>query len=527
MHMSKPKAYAGRVVFDHLPKTGGSAIASWLTRELGNGCISPHIDGEHRDLIRQFGGQYSVLCGHVSFAPNDAHDPRYSYVTLFREPLDRSLSWLYFVLTNHDDHARRALVPAVRRFLDSDGADLDDILRPHLCNPYVEHFCRLGGDGRHDDATRLAQALAALEQYAVIGLHDRMPRFIDDLSALLGLHGTQALERINVTASRPRVDGIPAPLRERLTAMNQLDLRLYRSVQDLAPRTVTPITPAVPPQPYTLADPYRRETGDLRFGPVALREGSEVESGTAVHLDLELWAARRIPRLLLGLHIKDSTGRLAYGVHSGMLQRLTQGLNAGLHHLSFGLRLALPVGRYTAGLAVVEQLDDGTQHDLAWHEQLCAFEVCLPHNAAFIGYADQSAQLVVEHPLQDSVIAEAPGALRTRSAPAGMRCRQRYRIDVALRQNSAQTWRRGGPRPVLLSYHWLDAQGNVRVFDGLRTALPAGGLPPGVVLDWHAEVEAPHEPGTYTLVLTMLQESVAWFEHLGFDPARLTIQVTP
>ncbi len=39
------------------------------------------------------------------------------------------------------------------------------------------------------------------------------------------------------------------------------------------------------------------------------------------------------------------------------------------------------------------------------------------------------------------------------------------------------------------------------------------------------QVQAPPSPGDYQLVLTLVQEQVAWFEALGFMPGRHPLQV--
>lgn len=557
--MRQLNAYSGRVLFDHLPKTGGSAIAAWLERELGSGCVSPHIDGEHQALIRQFGGQYSVLCGHVSYTKGEDIDPRYRYATLLREPVDRILSWLYFVLTNHTDTELRGLVPLVRRFLDSDGAELHERLREHLSNTYVEHFCRLLGDGTEDAPRRLHNALAALRRYDVVGIYADMPRFLAAMGALLQLPAPRELARINVTVSRPGRQQISAALRARLVELNQLDLQFYEAAcametqamaaplsalvappwtalasapgaASMSELVATPLAKTTPWQRYERAPAHERRTDQLTIGPVRLREGPSVDAGATVHFDLELRAARAIPQLLLGIHLKDSASQLAYGVHSGMLRQLQAGLDAGRHRVSYRLQLALPAGKYTAGFAVVEILADG-QRELAWHDNLCSFEVGLPAERRFLGYADLSARLLFNAapPLgdtaNDAAIEHAPGGLQPRSAPAAIRCGHRQRIDVNVANLGASAWHSGGQRPVMLSYHWLDADGAMVLFDGVRTPLPDGGLVPGGRSAWHIDVDAPAQPGEHTLVLTALQERVGWFEQMGFEPARLPVRV--
>ena len=60
-----------------------------------------------------------------------------------------------------------------------------------------------------------------------------------------------------------------------------------------------------------------------------------------------------------------------------------------------------------------------------------------------------------------------------------------------------------------------------------RLALPAfeDGVLPDRAHNVEMVVEAPADPGIYILVLTLVQEFVAWFEDAGFDAARLPVDV--
>ena len=121
--MTKSHIFAGRVIFDHLPKTAGQAINSWLTKELGSGCVTPNLIGDHQNLIKRYGGEYSVISAHIHFL-GDGLDPRYHYITNLREPLDRALSWLFFVYKNHEAEQLPGLWKLVERFVVSEGEDL-------------------------------------------------------------------------------------------------------------------------------------------------------------------------------------------------------------------------------------------------------------------------------------------------------------------------------------------------------------------------------------------------------------------
>jgi hypothetical protein len=67
------------------------------------------------------------------------------------------------------------------------------------------------------------------------------------------------------------------------------------------------------------------------------------------------------------------------------------------------------------------------------------------------------------------------------------------------------------PFPVHLSYHWMRGEEAI-VFDGLRTRL-ATAVEPGESRSVLQQVMAPSEPGTYDLVLTLVQEGQFWLDH--------------
>jgi hypothetical protein len=70
------------------------------------------------------------------------------------------------------------------------------------------------------------------------------------------------------------------------------------------------------------------------------------------------------------------------------------------------------------------------------------------------------------------------------------------------------------PAPVHLSYHWLDDQGDVVVFEGERTRLLPWVAGPGAER-FAVRGTAPDRPGTYVLRLTLVQEGCRWFDADG------------
>jgi predicted O-methyltransferase YrrM len=92
-----------------------------------------------------------------------------------------------------------------------------------------------------------------------------------------------------------------------------------------------------------------------------------------------------------------------------------------------------------------------------------------------------------------------------------------FPIEVRLRNDSRFIWRsygRGIPQ-VTLSYHILDATGQIYDYEGVRTYLPRN-LGPGDAVNVLGQVEAPWEPGIYTIRWDPTIEPVSWFSTQGW-----------
>ena len=96
-------------------------------------------------------------------------------------------------------------------------------------------------------------------------------------------------------------------------------------------------------------------------------------------------------------------------------------------------------------------------------------------------------------------------------------------LSVVLTNTGTQVWPAAGANPVRLSYHWLQ-NGLVVLWDGQRGILPAD-VATGGKVTVSVPVLGPEKPGTYTLRLDLVQESVTWFSGAGVAPHDLTANV--
>jgi hypothetical protein len=106
-------------------------------------------------------------------------------------------------------------------------------------------------------------------------------------------------------------------------------------------------------------------------------------------------------------------------------------------------------------------------------------------------------------------------------------------LDVPVRVTNLghEVWpavgRAGGSLRVSMSYQWYDESGRrleARTAD--RSLLPRD-LGPGETAELEVQVRAPERPGRYRLVLTPVQDDVAWFDEKGAGGADFSVVVAP
>jgi hypothetical protein len=113
-------------------------------------------------------------------------------------------------------------------------------------------------------------------------------------------------------------------------------------------------------------------------------------------------------------------------------------------------------------------------------------------------------------------LAEFSARLEPLAAVPSMRQAADAMLHVDVINTSSVDWGAFGKRAVAFSYHWLDAERRPIVFDGLRTNLPHD-VRAGDRVRLGCFVRAPEQTGRMTLVMTLVQEEVAWFDDR--DPA--------
>lgn len=100
-------------------------------------------------------------------------------------------------------------------------------------------------------------------------------------------------------------------------------------------------------------------------------------------------------------------------------------------------------------------------------------------------------------------------------SPTQIRPSETFLLPVSIHNNNACAVSSDSPYPVSISYHWLDESGSEMIaFEGSRTRLEKR-LYGMSSTSQPASITAPPVPGRYTLRMTLVQESVAWFDSEG------------
>ncbi|ELW9526866.1 sulfotransferase family 2 domain-containing protein [Burkholderia cenocepacia] len=535
--------FSGRVIFDHLPKTAGQAVNAWLSKTLGAGNVTPNLIGRHRDLIRRYGGEYAVISAHIEFRGTGL-DPRYHYVTCLREPIDRALSWLFFVVKNHEVEQLPGLWEQVEHFIASEGDDLGgsvfdnagapadwDLCLGNITNPYVEHFARVSGAMPRTDDERIRAALSSVEQYDVCGLYEDIPDFLSEVGALIGVSAPAQFEKVNVTRARPAAERISEKFRRRLEALNELDIEFYRVLRERwqAERRERASVSVIEPagwQPYQPVDDRVFDSSEVTLLSATIEGGDAYLQGQVVRFNLAFSMNVDVSDLEIGIDICDEDGGVAFSTNNVLLSRHLNNVTSGTYCTRYYLVANLPEGQYTAGFSFVERRSRRIV-ELARYEALISFKVNVPRLTPSEGYVCVPTDFEC-HRTSDSVsglVVDAAGHLVSDAVLGELSIGENFELELALRNTSSQTWISTQFNQISLSYHWLDDEGKSVVFDGGRTPLPEQLTPAGTTLAVRMRIAAPNMKGRYRLVLVPVQEGNCWFDQRGFEPLMLDFDV--
>ena len=385
-----PNYFGGRLIFDHLPKTGGTSFNSWLTISLGAERFRHSLIGNYTQLKNTYGQAFEFLSGHFDF-DGSGLDTRYCHITCLRDPIERVLSWIFFVLNNHSEDQLQDLYRHTKQFVESHGEELSPLLLNHISNYYVEHFSRIFPSIHITNQDQIDLALISLSQYNLIGFQSNLDDFRNKVGALLNIKNSTPLKIHNNTLNSPNKFDISPALLSKLKAINTLDIAFYDLVlkntnsDGIATKLVLP----------SFKKLKEKQQDDESFQLLDIFGPEIVTSNQRVRFDIEFLLPRKINSLAFGFGVFDTQKLRIFGTNSTLLNQPMNEVGPGKYQISYEFEANLFAGDYFLRVSAVE-IDGSERRTIALFDEIKRFTVQIQRTQESIGVANLNASITLQ-----------------------------------------------------------------------------------------------------------------------------------
>ena len=158
-------------IFDHMAKCAGQSIRSILASSMPSLPVSHSIPFAKNSDISWLYGQFYIVCSHIAFS-GEGLLKNHRYFTVIREPLDRLLSFVSYVLSNDDtdlvSHPLSTLRNSLLVFNSSSDAPVDEVMRHFLGDYYVKHFSSITHPDCDSDIDLALHNLLGYDAFGVV-----------------------------------------------------------------------------------------------------------------------------------------------------------------------------------------------------------------------------------------------------------------------------------------------------------------------------------------------------------------------
>ena len=551
-----------RIFFQHIPKTAGTSLEKAFAEIYGESKVTPKLSLRVPEALSRYPSSMAV-CGHFQVSRGDRLPSGYYALTVLRDPIDRFLSEFYFA-----KHDFQTLTQAGQWYRDLSIEEFianPDARAAYVWNGQTSILYPYSFDGPTipEPEERLAAARKTLESLDLVAIHDEIEDALPMMAYELGWPSIPHLSRENVTTRRIDVDALKASERAKIAKLNALDIELFEHARKLfraKRRSILSVAVGASPRqggktdgpvlPAAAADAQDAPISPSEFGDRSIEitsvtvqadsgPPSHVYTGEMLRIRVEFLSHVEEPDLTVGVSIRDTTNRVVFGTNTNLL-----GLRIGVAPgdsgaAEFELRNDLGNGRYevTAALhpgeSYVERAfhlkDSAAQFDVLGNlgEHFDGMVKLYPRVTLTRDGKKQAAaagNYTILLGRSNRTLGNFSARLTCHCPPATVTPGAQFTMPIDVMNTGTDTWPAHGDKPVRVSYHWLDADYGWIAYEGIRSPLPAD-CRPGETVRVPLLVRAPDYEGPCFLVVTPIQEQVAWFENLE-PSAKVTFEIS-
>jgi hypothetical protein len=236
--MNKPLYYL------HIPKTAGTSLTSFLDVQFDRSRVCPaQLLPELFNLSGEAISKYDFFRGHLWFGLNSYVGKDLNYITMLRDPVQRTISWYSHVKRDvnayrhdlvvkenwslidfvADTETQWDMVNAQTIFLAAD-LDFEELSKDPVGygRAVIESYA-----ARRNDRELLDLAKSRLERFMFFGITERMNHSLHLLSHVLDVYPQFSREKLNVSENRPGDDEISSDAIRAIRKITPLDQELY------------------------------------------------------------------------------------------------------------------------------------------------------------------------------------------------------------------------------------------------------------------------------------------------------------
>jgi hypothetical protein len=223
------------IIFTHIPRSGGTTLARILETQYRSDeqflFYVREKGGNTDEALTEFAGlpderrkKLKLLFGHTSFGIHEGYES-YTYITLLRDPVERAVSYYYYIITQPGHYLHEMVLRNRMRLEDfvasGMSTELDNIQTRQISGVKDVRYGKC-------TATMLDSAkLNLVRQYAICGITERFDESVLLMKRLFGWEYPFYLKR-NVISAKPPIKEIPESTVEMIKRSNDLDVQLYQ-----------------------------------------------------------------------------------------------------------------------------------------------------------------------------------------------------------------------------------------------------------------------------------------------------------